>query len=100
MFTNLSSAGDPQEFTTAAVSSLMDTWVVLQDDYSTGRQARELYVLKSRGMAHSREHRELIVSGKGLELGTMPRDHGIRRRPRTSRAQVGSKRPSSAGGPS
>jgi circadian clock protein KaiC len=72
MFTNLSSAGDPQEYTTAAVSSLMDTWIVLQDSYSTGRQTRELYVLKSRGMAHSREHRELIVSGKGLELGPMP----------------------------
>jgi len=74
MFTNLSSAGDPQESTTAAVSSLMDTWIVLQDSYSTGRQTRELYVLKSRGMAHSREHRELTVSGKGLELGPMPGD--------------------------
>jgi len=74
MFTNLSSAGDPQEFTTAAVSSLMDTWIVLQDSHSTGRQTRELYVLKSRGMAHSREHRELIVSRKGLELGPMPGD--------------------------
>ena len=69
MFTNLSSAGDPQELTTAAVSSLMDTWIVLRDGYSLGRQTRELYVLKSRGMAHSREHRELIVSKKGLELG-------------------------------
>jgi circadian clock protein KaiC len=72
MFTNLSSAGDPQEFTTAAVSSLMDTWIVLQDSHSTGRQTRELYVLKSRGMAHSREHRELIVSRKGLALGPLP----------------------------
>jgi circadian clock protein KaiC len=51
----------------------MDTWIVLRDGYSMGRQTRELYVLKSRGMAHSREHRELIVSGKGLELGPVPR---------------------------
>jgi circadian clock protein KaiC len=69
MFTNLSSAGDPQELTTAAVSSLMDTWIVLRDVCAMGRQTRQLYVLKSRGMAHSRERRELIVSKKGLELG-------------------------------
>ncbi len=69
MFTNLTFAGDPQERTAAAVSSLMDTWIVLRDSKPNGRRKRELYVLKSRGMAHSREPRELIVSEKGLELG-------------------------------
>jgi len=68
MFTNLSSAGDPQELTTAAVSSLMDTWIVLRDDHAGDKHTRELYVLKSRGMAHSRERRELIVGAKGIEL--------------------------------
>jgi circadian clock protein KaiC len=72
MFTNLSSAGDPQEFSTAAVSSLMDTWIVLQDGCPMGRQTREIYVLKSRGMAHSRERRDLIVTKKGLQLGPGP----------------------------
>ena len=75
MFTNLSSAGDPQELTTAAVSSLMDTWIVLRDRHSGGHQTRELYVLKSRGMAHSRERRELIVTEKGLDLGPARGDH-------------------------
>jgi circadian clock protein KaiC len=69
MFTNLSSAGDPQELTTAAVSSLMDTWIVLRDDHSGERHTRDLYVLKSRGMAHSRERRELIVGKNGIDLG-------------------------------
>jgi circadian clock protein KaiC len=75
MFTNLTFAGDPQERTAAAVSSLMDTWIVLRDSKPNGRPRRELYVLKSRGMAHSREVRELIVSKKGLELGIVLKDH-------------------------
>jgi circadian clock protein KaiC len=75
MFTNLTFAGDPQERTAAAVSSLMDTWIVLRDSKPNGRPRRELYVLKSRGMAHSREIRELMVSKNGLELGIVLKDH-------------------------
>jgi circadian clock protein KaiC len=75
MFTNLTFAGDPQERTAAAVSSLMDTWIVLRDSKPNGRPRRELYVLKSRGMAHSREARELIVSKRGLKLGIIVEGH-------------------------
>jgi len=75
MFTNLTFSGDPQERTAAAVSSLMDTWIVLRDSKPNGRPRRELYVLKSRGMAHSREPRELIVSERGIELGKVLTDH-------------------------
>jgi len=77
MFTNLTFAGDPQERTAAAVSSLMDTWIVLRDSKPNGRPRRELYVLKSRGMAHSREVRELMVSKKGLDLGVVLSDHTV-----------------------
>src|SRR5271157_1193190 len=77
MFTNLTFAGDPQERTAAAVSSLMDTWIVLRDSKPNGRPRRELYVLKSRGMAHSREPRELIVSERGIELGNVLTDHTL-----------------------
>jgi len=77
MFTNLTFAGDPQERTAAAVSSLMDTWIVLRDSKPNGRPRRELYVLKSRGMAHSREVRELIVSKRGLDLGVVLSDHTV-----------------------
>jgi circadian clock protein KaiC len=77
MFTNLTFAGDPQERTAAAVSSLMDTWIVLRDSKPNGRPRRELYVLKSRGMEHSREPRELIVSRRGLELGIVLKDHTL-----------------------
>ena len=77
MFTNLTFAGDPQERTAAAVSSLMDTWIVLRDSKPNGRPRRELYVLKSRGMDHSREVRELIVSKRGLDLGVVLSDHTV-----------------------
>jgi circadian clock protein KaiC len=77
MFTNLTFAGDPQERTAAAVSSLMDTWIVLRDSKPNGRPRRELYVLKSRGMEHSREARELIVSKRGLDLGVVLSDHTV-----------------------
>ena len=88
MFTNLTFAGDPQERTAAAVSSLMDTWIVLRDSKPNGRPRRELYVLKSRGMAHSREARELIVSDRGIELGIVAEGSHAghdRRRPKCSR---------------
>jgi circadian clock protein KaiC len=75
MFTNLAFAGDPQERTAAAVSSLMDTWIVLRDSKPNGRPRREFYVLKSRGMAHSREVRELLVRKRGLELCVVLKDH-------------------------
>jgi circadian clock protein KaiC len=74
MFTNLTFAGDPQERTAAAVSSLMDTWIVLRDSKPNGRQGRELHVLKSRGMAHSREVRDLTVSNRGIELCIVLKD--------------------------
>ncbi len=77
MFTNLTFAGDPQQRTAAVVSSLMDAWIVLRDSKPDGRPRRELYVLKSRGMAHSREPRELIVSEKGLELANLSADHSL-----------------------
>jgi circadian clock protein KaiC len=75
MFTSLTLGGDPLEKTAAAVSSLMDAWIVLRDSKPNGRPRRELYVVKSRGMAHSREPRELIVSRRGIELGVVLRDH-------------------------
>ncbi|MGZ4825413.1 MAG: circadian clock protein KaiC [Terriglobales bacterium] len=75
MFTNLTYGGEPEEKTAAAVSSLMDTWIVLRDSKPNGHPRRELFVLKSRGMAHSREIRELIVSAHGIDLGIVLRDH-------------------------
>ena len=55
----------------------MDTWIVLWDGERNGQRTRGLYVVKSRGMAHSRELRELVVSDKGVELGNAITGNGL-----------------------
>jgi circadian clock protein KaiC len=56
------------ERTETTISSLMDTWIVLANDDVDGRHRRGLYVLKSRGMAHSNELREFVLTDRGLDL--------------------------------
>jgi circadian clock protein KaiC len=51
-----------------AVSSLVDTWVFLRDIEIGGERNRGLYVLKSRGMAHSNQIREFVITKNGIEL--------------------------------
>ncbi len=50
------------------ISSLMDTWIILQNLGSGGERNRGLFVLKSRGMKHSNQIREFILSDKGIDL--------------------------------
>ncbi len=69
LFTNLTFGRDREDRTEEGVSSLMDTWLVLSDGERNGQRIRGLYVVKSRGMAHSREQRELVVRRKRMELG-------------------------------
>ena len=56
------------EGTEVRVSSLMDSWLELQTLKSNGERNRVLYVLKSRGMAHSNQVREFIVTNEGVNL--------------------------------
>ena len=50
------------------VSSLMDTWITVRDIESDGERNRGLYVIKSRGMAHSNQVREFVLSSDGVRL--------------------------------
>lgn len=68
IFTSLTTGGQPVEQTEMGVSSLMDTWVLLRFVEGNGERNRSLYVLKSRGMAHSNQARELVLSERGIEL--------------------------------
>ena len=67
-FTNLTPGGGPQEHTDAAISSLIDTWLLVRDIEHGGEHNRGLYVLKSRGMAHSNQIREFSLSHQGIAL--------------------------------
>jgi len=50
------------------VSSLMDTWLLLRNVEFNGERNRTLYVLKSRGMPHSNQVREFVLSDAGIDL--------------------------------
>lgn len=68
-FTSLSSAGDATlEQTDLGISSLVDTWILLRDIELGGERNRGIYVLKSRGMAHSNQIREFLLTDRGIEL--------------------------------
>ncbi len=60
--------GQHQDLTDMGVSSLMDTWVTVRDIESDGERNRGLYVIKSRGMAHSNQVREFVLSSDGVRL--------------------------------
>ena len=67
--TNLASAADvTNEMTEIGISSIVDTWLLLRDIESNGERNRGLYILKSRGMAHSNQIREFLVTAHGIEL--------------------------------
>lgn len=56
------------EHTDVGISSLMDTWILLRDVELNGERNRCLYVLKSRGMAHSNQVREFVITNNGIKL--------------------------------
>jgi circadian clock protein KaiC len=66
LFTYLSSAGLDIEHN--FISSLIDTWILLRDIEFSGERNRGIYILKSRGMDHSNQIREFILTDKGIKL--------------------------------
>ncbi len=68
LFTSLTSGGVSETATDVGVSSLMDTWLLLRNFELSGERNRGLYVLKSRGMAHSNQVREFVISHRGIDL--------------------------------
>lgn len=68
IFSSLSQAGNPQEQTDFGVSSFVDTWLLLRDYEVNGERNKLIYVLKSRGTAHSNQVREFVMSDEGIKL--------------------------------
>jgi circadian clock protein KaiC len=67
IFTNLTHMA-AVEATESEVSSIMDTWILLRDIELGGERNRGIYVLKSRGMAHSNQIREFLITSKGIDV--------------------------------
>jgi circadian clock protein KaiC len=57
-----------EESTDMAVSSIVDTWLLVQSIENSGERNRGMYVLKSRGMPHSNQIREFLITSHGVDL--------------------------------
>lgn len=68
MLTSLTSGAEALEATAMEVSSIVDTWLLLKAVESSGERNRVLYVIKSRGMAHSNQLREFLITSSGVSL--------------------------------
>ena len=68
MFTSFTSADSLPDFSEVGVSSQMDTWLLLRNLECNGERNRGLYVLKSRGMAHSNQIRTFVLTDTGIRL--------------------------------
>ncbi|HEY6216683.1 MAG TPA: circadian clock protein KaiC [Pyrinomonadaceae bacterium] len=68
MFTSLTSGGDDLEDSEVDVSSLMDAWLLVKNIECNGERNRGLYILKARGVAHSNQIREFLLTDHGIQL--------------------------------
>lgn len=68
IFTNLADGEAFAETTDMGISSIMDTWILLRDIELGGERNRGLYILKSRGMSHSNQIREFLITPHGIDL--------------------------------
>jgi circadian clock protein KaiC len=66
--TDLTSGAGGLETTDGGISSLVDTWVLLRGVEISGERNRVLYMLKSRGMAHSNQVREFLLTDRGIQI--------------------------------
>ncbi|MBK5226073.1 MAG: circadian clock protein KaiC [Thermoleophilia bacterium] len=66
--TNLTTGGKFLEQPEVDISSVMDTWLLLRDVEYSGERTRMLSILKSRGMDHSNQMREFLITSKGVDL--------------------------------
>jgi circadian clock protein KaiC len=68
VFTSLTAGGHDLDQSEVGISSLMDSWLLVRMQETNGERNRLLYVLKSRGMAHSNQMREFLLTDAGIQL--------------------------------
>lgn len=77
LFTSLLIKGANEDTSREGISSLMDTWIQLKDIESNGEHNRGLLVLKSRGMSHSNQVREFLLTDKEIRLLNVSLSSGV-----------------------
>jgi circadian clock protein KaiC len=68
LLTSLTAGGHMAEQSEVGISSLIDTWVLVRNLEQAGERSRTLSIIKSRGMNHSNQARELVLSDQGVDL--------------------------------
>lgn len=68
LMTSLTASREHEETSWVGVSTLIDSWLVVRDIEQQGERIRGVYIIKSRGMAHSNQVREFLLTDKGVEL--------------------------------
>lgn len=68
LFTALTLNSVVTEQTDEGVSSLVDAWLLVRDIEFNGERNRGMYIMKSRGMKHSNQVREFIITDRGIDL--------------------------------
>jgi len=68
LFTSLTGPGGELEDSMTGISSLMDTWILFRSQDTGGMRDHGIYILKSRGMAHSNGVRQFRFTPKGIVL--------------------------------
>ncbi len=75
--TSLTHGDGDLEQTQVAVTSLVDTWLLVRQIEYNGERTRVLYVLKSRGMSHSNQIREFLITDRGIDLNDVYVGRGL-----------------------
>ena len=68
LFTSLTEGGQAAERTDLGVSSLMDVWMLVGNLEANGERNRTIQIVKARGMAHSNQVREFVMTDNGFTL--------------------------------
>jgi circadian clock protein KaiC len=71
MLTTLTATEQMADNSILGISSLIDTWISLRNIENNGERNRGLFILKSRGMAHSNQIRSFKLTDRGIQLGVM-----------------------------
>jgi circadian clock protein KaiC len=66
--TALTVPGEPADQTDVGVSSLMDVWMAVQNVEANGERNRVIQIVKARGIAHSNQIREFVLTSRGVKL--------------------------------
>jgi circadian clock protein KaiC len=72
LFTSLTHEGNSEYNSSAVdiVSSLADTWINLENEQRNNERVRSLLIVKSRGMGHSNNRQDFIITNKGMHFTT------------------------------